>query len=98
MSASAERSAGDQLAMLAERERDLEVLLERVDAQRLEPARLRGEPRRPVSPCSAGPRQSASADATASAAAVTSPSRSAARVSREQLLEADRVDARSFSA
>ena len=32
--------------MLAEREPDLEVLLERVDAQRLEPARLGAEPRR----------------------------------------------------
>jgi hypothetical protein len=32
--------------MLAEREPDLEVLLECVDAQRLEPARLGAEPRR----------------------------------------------------
>ena len=70
-----------ELAVLAEREPDLELLLERVDVQRLEPARLGAEPRRAGRPCSAGPRQRASADATASAAAGTSPSRSAARVS-----------------
>ena len=35
-----------ELSMLAEREPDLEVLLERVDVQRLEPACLGGEPRR----------------------------------------------------
>ena len=39
-----------ELAMLAEREPDLEVLLERVDVQRLEPARLGAEPRRAGQP------------------------------------------------
>ena len=34
--------------MLAERERDFELLLERIDVQRLEAARLGVEPRRPL--------------------------------------------------
>ena len=41
---------GHELAMLAERERDLELLLERIDVERLEAARLRVEPRRPRQP------------------------------------------------
>ena len=41
---------GHELAMLAERERDLELLLERIDVERLEAARLGVEPRRPGQP------------------------------------------------
>ena len=36
---------GDDLAMVSERERRLELLFERVDSKRLEPPRLRAEPR-----------------------------------------------------
>ena len=46
LSASADRSAGGELPMLSERERRLELLLEGVDAQRLEPACLVAEPGR----------------------------------------------------
>ena len=35
---------GDDLAMLSQRERRLELLFERVDSKRLEPPRLRAEP------------------------------------------------------
>ena len=71
-----------ELPMLSERQRNLELLLERVDAQRLESARLVAEPRRtrpaPAAPVRArGPAPTA----TASAAPRTSPSRNAPRVS-----------------
>ena len=83
--------------MLAEREPDLEVLLERIDVQRLEPACLGAEPRRAGRPCSAGPRQSASAEATASAAAAF-PSRNAARVSASSSSNRTASTRASFSA
>ena len=79
---------GRELAMLAERERDLELLLERIDVQRLEPARLA----RRTTPSRSGP----AAPAHARAPAPTrprpprqgaSPSRSAARVSASSCLE-----------
>ena len=79
--------------MLAEREPDLEVLLERVDVQRLEPACLGAEPRR------AG---QTAAPARARGPAPTRPRQPRQDVAvaqrrarlREQLLEPHSVDAR----
>ena len=88
-----------ELAMLAERERDLELLLERVDVQRLEPARLGAEPRRAgqaLQRRSAPERRAPTPPRPPRPA--TSPSRSARARLREQLLEPDRVDARAAAA
>ena len=80
--------------MLAEREPDLEVLLERVDVQRLEPARLGVEPRRAGQalqrrPAPEGQRRR---DRVRRGRDVAVAQRGARL--REQLLEPDRVDAR----
>ena len=52
---------GDDLAMLAELERRLEALLERIDAELLEPVASARTQSVSARPSSAGPRQSASA-------------------------------------
>ena len=80
--------------MLAEREPDLEVLLERVDVQRLEPARLGAEPRRAGQtlqrrPAPEGQRRR---DRVRRGRDVAVAQRGARL--REQLLEPDRVHAR----
>ena len=80
--------------MLAEREPDLEVLLERVDAQRLEPARLGAEP------CRTGqtlqrrsvPEGQRGGDRVRRGRDVAVPQRGARL--REQLLEPYGIDAR----
>ena len=83
-----------ELAMLAERERDLELLLERIDVERLEAARLRVEPRRPGQPLQRRPapqrrcRRHGVGRGGDVAVAQRRP-----RL-RQQLLEVDRVDAR----
>ena len=80
--------------MLSERERNLELLLERVDVQRLESARLGANHAVPVSPCSAGPRHRASADRDRIRRRTNvAVAQRAARL-REQLLEPHRVHAR----
>ena len=83
-----------QLAMLAEREPDLEVLLERVDVQRLEPTCLGAEPRRARQalqrrPAPEGQRRR---DRVRRGMGVAVAQRGARL--REQLLEPHRVDAR----
>ena len=86
---------GDELPMLAERERRLELLLERVDAQRLEPPRLGAEPTVPVSPCSAvRARGQRRRDRVRRGMDVAVPQRGARL--REQLLEPDRIHIRAL--
>ena len=80
--------------MLAERQPDLELLLERVDPQGGEPAGLVPEPVVAPRPCSAGPRQRASAASNGiRAGEEVAVAKGAARLP-PQLLEADRVHAR----
>ena len=85
-----------ELPMLAEREPDLEVLLERVDAQRLEPARLGAEPRRAGQTLQrrSAPEGKRRRDRVRRCRGVAVAQRGAGL--REQLLEPDRVDARAL--
>ena len=82
-----------ELAMLAEREPDLEVLLERVDVQRLEPACLGAEPRRAGQTLQrrSAPEGQRRGDGVRRGRGVAVAQRGAGL--REQLLEPDRVDA-----
>ena len=82
--------------MLAEREPDLEVLLERVDAQRLEPACLGAEPRRTGQTLQrrSAPEGERRRDRVRRGADVALPQRGP-RV-REQLLEPDRIHIRAL--
>ena len=83
-----------ELPMLAEREHDLEMLLERVHAQRLEPACLGAERRRPGQPLQrrAAPEVQRRRDRVRRGPDVAVPQH-IARL-REQLLELQRVHAR----
>ena len=88
------RERRHELSMLAEREPDLEVLLERVDAQRLEPACLGAEPRRAGQtlqrrPAPEGERRR---DRVRRGRGVAVAQRDASL--REQLLEPDRIHTR----
>ena len=85
-----------ELAMLAKREPDLEVLLERVDVQRLEPARLAAEPRRASQTLQrrSAPEGQRRSDSVGRGRDVAVAQRSTGL--REQLLEPDRVDARAL--
>ena len=88
-----------ELPMLSERERNLELLLERVDAQRLEPARLGAEPRRTRSAPAAPARAREPAPPRPHPPrARTSPSRSAPRVSASSSSNRTASTRASFSA
>ena len=85
---------GDDLAMLSQRERRLELLFERIDAKGLEPPRLRPEPRSVREPVQrrAAPELQRERDRLGRGTA--SPARSALARLAEQLLEPQPVDAR----
>ena len=85
-----------ELPMLAEREPDLEVLLERVDVQRLEPARLGAEPRRAGQTLQrrSAPEGERRRDRVRRGKDVALPQRGARL--REQLLEPDRIHIRAL--
>jgi hypothetical protein len=85
---------GCELTVLAERERNLELLLERVDMQGLEPTRLGTEPRRRRQPHQGGaaPQLERCSDRVGRGADVAVAERPACVC--EQLLEPFRVDAR----
>ncbi len=88
-----------ELPMLAEREHDLELLLERVDAQRLEPARLGAEPRRPGSdPAAAGRARDPAPTRPCPPRTGTSASRNASRVSASSSSNRSASTRASFSA
>ena len=80
--------------MLAERERRLELLLERVDAQRLEPPRLAAEPRRVSEPLQRAGRATARAPRRRRPRPRAHRPRERGARLPEQLLEPQRVHAR----
>ena len=82
-----------QLPLLAERETDLELLLERVDAQRLEPPRLGGEPRRRRQALERGPTPEVERRCRRVRGGTDVAVAQRGTRLREQLLERDRVDA-----